>query len=86
MTDGGVALDALIDARDKLIADVTGNMPEHHKEFLVSFYSRKPDWKLLGLDGVADLPAVKWRELNLDRAGKGTGEEIVRKLLQVIQT
>lgn len=36
MTDGGVVLDALIDARDKLIADVTGNMPEHHKEFLVS--------------------------------------------------
>ncbi len=38
------------------------------------------------LDGVADLPAVKWRELNLDRAGVGTREEIVKRLLQAIQT
>lgn len=85
MTDRGVALDTLIDARDKLIAEVTGNMPDYHKEFLISFYNRKPDWKLLGLEGVANLPAVKWRELNLDQAGAGTREEIVKKLLQALR-
>jgi len=38
------------------------------KDFLHSFYSRKPDWKLLGIDGLENLPAVRWRELNLDKS------------------
>lgn len=84
MTEEAIALDTLFEARNSLIADVTGNMPDHHKEFLIYFYSRKPDWTLLGLEGASELPAVKWRELNLDRAGEGTREELVRKLEKVI--
>ncbi len=84
MTDGDIALDTLIDARNSLIADVTGNMPDHHKEFLIFFYGRKPNWQLLGLEGVSELPAVKWRELNLDRAGEGAREELVRKLKNAV--
>jgi hypothetical protein len=84
MTTEDIVLDILLDARADLIADIVGNMPEHHKEFLVSFYSRKPNWDLLGLKGIEDLPAVKWRELNLDRSGDGTCEEIVRKLKKVM--
>ncbi|MES2664156.1 MAG: nucleotidyl transferase AbiEii/AbiGii toxin family protein [Pseudomonadota bacterium] len=84
MTDEVIELNTLIDARSRLITDVTDNMPEHHKEFLISFYSRKPDWELVGLREIAELPAVKWRELNLDRTGEGTKEELVRKLKKVI--
>lgn len=84
MTADEITLDVLLKARSDLITDVVGNMPDHHKAFLVSFYSRNPDWKLLGLEGFESLPAVKWRELNLDRAGDGTCEEIVNKLKQVI--
>ena len=82
MTDEGIELNTLLDSRGSLISDVVSNMPNHHKEFLISFYRGKPDWSILGLVGVDELPAVKWRELNLDRAGDGTREEIVRKLLQ----
>lgn len=85
MTEEAISLDILLDARNRLIVDVTGNMPDHHKEFLVSFYSRTPDWQLLGLEGVSELPAIKWRERNLDRAGEGTKEELVKKLLQTIR-
>lgn len=84
MTDEAIALDTLLDARNRLIADVTGNMPDHHKDFLVSFYRRNPDWDLLRLEGVADLPAVRWRELNLDRAGEGTRAELVKKMKKAI--
>ncbi len=84
MTTESVTLDTLHEVREKLIADVVGNMPEKHKEFLRSFYRRKPDWKLLGIDGVENLPAVRWRELNLDKSGDGTCEELLRKLEKVI--
>lgn len=84
MTTENITLDTLLGTRTKLIADVIGNMPENHKAFLRSFYCRKPDWKLLGIDGVEHLPAVRWREFNLDKAGEGTCEELLRKLEKVI--
>ncbi len=84
MTNEDITLDTLLETRGKLIANVIGNMPENHKAFLRSFYYRKPDWKLLGIDGVEHLPAVRWRELNLDKAGEGTCEELLRKLEKVI--
>ena len=52
MTVDNVALETLCAARDRLIQDVVSNMPQAHKEFLYSFYERKPDWALLGLDVV----------------------------------
>lgn len=84
MTTETIKLNTLLEAREKLIADVAGNMPDGHKEFLRSFYRRKPDWNLLGLDGAEKLPAVRWRELNLDKSGDGTCEELLRKLEKVI--
>ena len=84
MTTDTIRLDTLLEARKKIITDVVGNMPENHKEFLRSFYRRQPDWTLLGIDGVENLPAVRWREFNLEKFGDGTCEELLRKLEGVI--
>jgi hypothetical protein len=84
MTTEDIALDTLLGARGKLIADVVRHMPDGHKEFLRSFYRRNPDWNLLGLDGANNLPAVRWRELNLDKSSEGTCKELLRKLEKVI--
>lgn len=80
MTTEDVTLDDLLSVRAALIKDVTGNMPEKHKVFLRSFYQREPEWEMLGLAGVKGLPAIRWREMNLDRAGPDTRDELVRKL------
>jgi hypothetical protein len=42
-------------------------MSSTHREFLVSFERGEPDWNLLGLPNAADLPAVRWRQQNLDK-------------------
>ena len=42
-------------------------MPAEHRKFLISFERGQPDWALLELPSAADLPAVKWRQLNLDK-------------------
>ena len=67
MTDKPVLLDDLAQTRTQLIAEIVGNMPKVHRGFLISFERGEPAWDLLGLAGVADLPAVKWRQLNLDK-------------------
>lgn len=84
MTRGEVNLETLLDARTELIADIVNNMPDDHKQFLLSFYHRNPDWDLLSLKHIAELPAVKWREQNLDRAGKGTRDSIVHKIEKLL--
>lgn len=84
MTDEPIELSTLLDTRQQLINDIRNNMPAHHKRFLFSFYNRTPAWDLLGVTGVANLPAIRWRELNLDKSGKGTKEALLDKLKEVI--
>jgi predicted nucleotidyltransferase component of viral defense system len=84
MTAEPVALDDLVKARDALIADAVGNMPDEHRKFLVSFKRGEPDWNLLGLPHVADLPAVKWRQQNYDKLGKDERAGEVEKLEKVL--
>ena len=84
MTDTDISLEMLLQVRERLIAEVVKKMPHHHKDFLRSFYRRQPNWILLGLQEAQHLPAVKWREMNLDKSGKGTSEALLSKLEEVI--
>ena len=85
MTGDEITVNSLITTRARLIDDIVSNMPESHRNFLRSFYSRKPDWASLGIENAQNLPAVKWRELNLDKSGEGTCEELLRKLNKVLE-
>lgn len=84
MTEETVSIDELVAARAQLIKDVVGNMPTEHREFLLSFERGKPRWDLLDLAGVADLPAVKWRQQNLDKLSPEKRAELVEKLEAVL--
>lgn len=65
MVERPVSLDELLKVREDLIADIVGEMPEQHKQFLVSVKKGEPDWSLLDLPGAKDLPAVRWKLENL---------------------
>lgn len=67
MTADAVELAELLEAREAIIAEAVGKMPEAHRRFLISFKSGEPDWDLLGLPGVAKLPAVMWRQINYNK-------------------
>lgn len=84
MTEEDVDLGTLLAARTALIEDVVANMPEDHKLFLVSFYRREPEWERLGVTGLDRLPSVRWREINLDKAGKETRDHIASELERIL--
>ncbi len=84
MTEEPVALDDLIAAREAIIADVVGKMPKAHRQFLTLFERGEPDWALLGLPAAADLPAVKWRQQNLDSLSKEKRAALVKRLAEVL--
>ena len=84
MTEEDIAISTLIAAHADLERELVTNMKEDHKRFLLSFYRREPEWEVLGIEGADKLPAVRWREINLDRAGKETRAAIVKNLEQVL--
>ncbi len=50
-----------------LVHQIHDGLSDDEKAFLLSFKGRNPDWSLLGLNGVQDLPAVKWKLINLNK-------------------
>lgn len=84
MTEETVPLDDLLATREKLVADIVGKMPDDHRKFLVSFERDKPDWNLLGVPGAADLPAIKWRQQNLNKLPADKRAALVKSLEEVL--
>ena len=84
MVDRPVSLADLVKAREDLIAEVVGNMPEEHKRFLVSVKKGEPEWTLLELPGVKDLPAVSWKLENLGNLDEGRRAQLLKGLNEAL--
>lgn len=67
MTAAPVALEELTGARSKLIADIQSRLKGPAAEFLMTLQAGAPDFTLIGLPQAADLPAIKWKILNLKK-------------------
>jgi len=85
MTVDPVALGDLLAVREALIGAVAGNMPKAHKEFLLGFKRGKPDWSLLDVPGAADLPAVRWKQINLDKLSAEHRAKLAAQLDSVLR-
>ena len=84
MTEEAVTREELIAARAALVKEIVGNMPGEHRKFLLSFERGEPDWKLLGMPEAAKLPAVRWRQQNLDKLSKEKRAALVESLRKVL--
>jgi hypothetical protein len=83
MTEKPVTLDDLIRAREDLITELVGKMPDEHRRFLASFKRGKPDWKILNIPHARKLPAVQWRLQNLAKMDKKR-EQLINNLLKAL--
>ena len=63
-----------------IIATMVTEMPEAHRHFLVGFKRGEPDWELLGIPDARHLPAVLWKQRNLDRLPSGKRRELADAL------
>lgn len=80
MMEVPVALETLVQTREDLIAAIFGNMPDAHREFLRSFVAGEPEWPLLGVQNVSDLPAVRWRMKKLAQLDKNERAAMIRQI------
>ena len=80
MTEVPVTVDDLVVAREQLIAEIVGNMPRPHRDLLVSFEAGEPDWSLIDVPQAAELPAVRWRQENLNKLDRNRRKALVDDL------
>jgi len=80
MTEADVPLAELVETRERLIAELIGNMPGAHRAFLLGFEEGNPDWNLIGIPDAAGLPAIRWRQINLDGLKKDRRDLLVKQL------
>lgn len=85
MTAGPISLEDLTRAREDLVVCIVGDMPIEHREFLLSFERGEPRWSLLGLHDIDRLPAVRWRQQNLDRLDRSARAALVARLEDVFR-
>ena len=84
MTEEPVALEALYDTREALVAEIVGKMPLDHRRFLLSFKAGEPNWDLLGVPGAEELPAVRWKVDNLAKLSEDRRGKLLSNLEQVL--
>lgn len=85
MTRQSVPFDRLINAREELVAAIHTGLTDQNREFLISVKKRQPRWNLLGMPGIADLPAVRWKLLNLGRMNASRHAAAVARLRRVLE-
>jgi len=65
-----VSLTEIKAARDRLRHELRLALTDAQKRFLLSLVSGEPEWELLSIPHLAQLPAVKWKVHNLSRLKK----------------
>ena len=67
MTLEPIQLSALHETQKHLISELPRTLSASHREFLLSIVRADPDWGLMPFRHLAELPALKWKLLNLEK-------------------
>ncbi len=70
MTTEPVALDELIATQNRLIRELPEGLDVDERKFLILLVRNQPDWSLLGIPHLAELPGIRWKLQNLERLAR----------------
>ncbi len=72
------------DIREQLILKINKKITKTDKDFLISFFQRSPKWELFQHDNIKDLPAIKWKLLNIEKMSLQKKEEQLKNLKKIL--
>ncbi len=74
MTTDPVTLEALLETRERLFRELPAALDDNEREFLRTLVRARPDWSLLGIPHLEELPAIRWRLQNLEQLSRSQPE------------
>lgn len=80
MTLEQVSFEDMEKTRKELVSMIAGGLSAEEKQFIVSVKEGVPRWDLIEIECVENLPAVKWKLLNIGRMNLSKHKKAVRKL------
>jgi len=85
MTTDPVTLDALLEAREQMFRELPSALDAGEREFLRTLVRAQPDWSLLGVPHLEELPAIRWRLQNLEQLSRNQPDRF-RALAEALDT
>ena len=70
MTTEPVPLDALLAARERMVREIQQGLDDYERRFLLSLAAGAPEWSLLGIAHLEQLPGIRWKLHNLAQLQK----------------
>ena len=75
MTAATVGLDELLAIRARLVEELPRALDADERAFLLSLARKEPQWHLLGIDHLQELPGIRWKLRNLEQlAAQNSGK------------
>jgi predicted nucleotidyltransferase component of viral defense system len=65
-----VELDALLAARERTVRELQQGLTVDERRFLLSLVAAEPEWPLLGVPHLEQLPGLRWKLQNVERLRK----------------
>jgi len=75
-----VTVEELRIAGDHLVSRIHDEMTEEERQFIISVKGGNPQWDLLGIGGIENLPGVQWKLQNIRRMAPAKHREALQRL------
>lgn len=85
MTLEEVRCEDLEKTREQLVSMISGGLTVAEKQFIVSVKEGMPRWELIGVEGIENLPAVRWKLLNIGRMSQSKHKKALHKLRDYLE-
>ena len=85
MTEEHVSLEELLAARDTLIKTISKELTDNERKFLLSVKIGQPDYSLMPFENLANLPALKWKLINIQKMDKKKHAKMLGELKSVLR-
>lgn len=84
MTNEPIDLDELVKIQEKLPGLLLNHFTDKQKEFLITFKKGVPQWELISVPHLKDLPGVKWKLHNIAKMERQKHKEALNKLEEIL--
>jgi len=79
MTAEPVPLDALLAARERMVREIRLGLDDDERGFLLSLVAGTPEWSLLGVEHLEQLPGIRWKLHNLAQLQKNDAKKFAEQ-------
>jgi predicted nucleotidyltransferase component of viral defense system len=83
MTTEAVTLEKLEAVQLRVREELPGQLDAAERRFLVSLVSNAPDWTLLGIPHLPEMPAIRWKLANLERLQRENKKKFAEQLAEL---